>query len=256
MPMEKINKCLRFLFVIYLSTTGSNMQAQTTSFTQSADTVCYEGNVNFYNTSTGIIDSFVWVVNGYTLHSDSTGANFQGPGNDTVRLYVYRGTVTDTAYGVVYVRPLQYTNTLIDSAGLLVETIRPAICTWYCNGAIIPGATGASFHPLVSGCYYAIVDTGGCYFGITDTVCTFAAEVNTINAAPLAAQVYPNPATTLIIISKSDRITTVAITDILGQTVYSKHYNAPQVQVDVSNLPIGVYFVKINGTEVRKFVKE
>ena len=32
-------------------------------------------------------------------------------------------------------------------------------------------------------------------------------------------------------------------------------YPAEKVQVDISVLPTGVYLVKVNGTEVRKFVK-
>jgi len=66
---------------------------------------------------------------------------------------------------------------------------------------------------------------------------------------------YPNPTSTSLTISASDRITTIGITNLLGQTVYTNHCNSPQVQVDVSALPSGIYFVKVNGVEVRKFIK-
>jgi hypothetical protein len=36
----------------------------------------------------------------------------------------------------------------------------------------------------------------------------------------------------------------------------TNNYNSDQIQVDVSTLPAGLYFVKVNGSEVRKFVKE
>lgn len=72
---------------------------------------------------------------------------------------------------------------------------------------------------------------------------------NTIN-------IYPNPATTELTISSSNLITSIAITNILGQTVYTHEYNSQQVQVDVADLPKGMYLVRINGSEVRKFVKE
>jgi hypothetical protein len=42
----------------------------------------------------------------------------------------------------------------------------------------------------------------------------------------------------------------------LGQTIYTHYYTSPQVQIEVSTLPSGLYFVKINGSEVRRFVKE
>lgn len=67
--------------------------------------------------------------------------------------------------------------------------------------------------------------------------------------------IYPNPTTTSLTISAPDRITSVAISDLLGQQVYSHQCNAPQVQIDVAGLPAGVYFVKVNETEVQKFVK-
>ena len=66
----------------------------------------------------------------------------------------------------------------------------------------------------------------------------------------------PNPATTTLTISAHDTITTISITNFLGQTKYTHEYNTSQVQVDVANLPKGIYFVRINGSVVRKFVKE
>jgi type IX secretion system substrate protein len=46
------------------------------------------------------------------------------------------------------------------------------------------------------------------------------------------------------------------ITEGYGQTVYSNNYHNEEVQVDVSGLAAGMYLVRINGSEVRKFVKE
>jgi hypothetical protein len=68
--------------------------------------------------------------------------------------------------------------------------------------------------------------------------------------------IYPNPATSSITISAPNKITTISITNVLGQNVYSKQCNSPQVEIDVAALPAGVYIVKVNGTEVRKFVKQ
>ncbi len=68
--------------------------------------------------------------------------------------------------------------------------------------------------------------------------------------------VYPNPATNEVTISSSARIQEVTICDLLGQAVLSKAYNSKQVKVDVANLSKGTYFIKMNGTEVRRFVKE
>lgn len=71
--------------------------------------------------------------------------------------------------------------------------------------------------------------------------------------------VYPNPATTTLTIQSTvEPINAVSISNILGQTVYSRQMAVGSLQctVDLSGMAAGVYFVKINGSEVRKFVKE
>ncbi len=67
---------------------------------------------------------------------------------------------------------------------------------------------------------------------------------------------YPNPARTELHITATEMISSVTVSNLLGQTVYSHQYSSNNVQLDVSSLPAGVYFIKVNGTEVRKFVKE
>jgi hypothetical protein len=66
----------------------------------------------------------------------------------------------------------------------------------------------------------------------------------------------PNPASTFLTITASDKITSVAINNLIGQTVYNNYYHNEEVQIDVSPLPAGMYLVRINGTEVTKFVKQ
>jgi len=68
---------------------------------------------------------------------------------------------------------------------------------------------------------------------------------------------YPNPATSSLTITSSNPINQITITNLLGQTVYSRQFTVGSSQtVDVSGFAAGVYFVKVNGVEVRKFVKE
>lgn len=80
-------------------------------------------------------------------------------------------------------------------------------------------------------------------------------EVNNV-PMPGETKIYPNPASTQLNISSTEKITRITITNMLGQMVLTKEYNSSQVSVDVSALPHGVYFAKVNGSEVQKFVKE
>jgi type IX secretion system substrate protein len=77
-----------------------------------------------------------------------------------------------------------------------------------------------------------------------------------INAPAAGILVYPNPASAELNISSTDKITRVAIFNLLGQTVYTHAEDVEKVEINIANLSPGVYFIKINGEMVRKFVKE
>jgi len=57
-------------------------------------------------------------------------------------------------------------------------------------------------------------------------------------------------------VSSSQPIKQITLFNLVGQTVFSNNYNQQEIQIDVSSLPPGIYFTKINNTEVQKFVKE
>jgi hypothetical protein len=69
-------------------------------------------------------------------------------------------------------------------------------------------------------------------------------------------RLFPNPANINVMVISSEIISTICISNLLGQVVYSHQYNTKHVQIDVADLPKGIYFVKVNGSDVRKFVKE
>jgi len=135
-------------------------------------------------------------------------------------------------------------------------------------GAAFPLGTWNSTNPSV-----ATVDSTGLVTGISTGIATisytFGCIVSTIVTVlpPVSVPtlsttnesgfgIYPNPTTTSLTITTTNKITSITITNLLGQTLYSQQYNSPQVQVDVSTLPTCMYLIRINGTEVRKFVKE
>ena len=84
--------------------------------------------------------------------------------------------------------------------------------------------------------------------------------VSNVNVLPYPAtddiKVYPNPATNELTISSSSIIKNVEITNSVGQKVYGQNYDTKLVIVTIATFPPSIYFVKINGTEVRKFVKQ
>ena len=102
---------------------------------------------------------------------------------------------------------------------------------------------------------YAI--SPGCFVTISDTVFDCVNEVSLAYKDKDHITVYPNPATSELNITSTTQISSITITNLLGQIVYTQQQlYSQQAQINVSTLPAGIYFVKINGTEVRKFVKE
>ena len=123
-------------------------------------------------------------------------------------------------------------------------------------------ATGSFADELVLGSFtlrndyndFSSLQTINMFTARLDT--TIAMQTSTITGTIRSILLYPNPTTTFLTISATTDITTLTITNPLGQTVYNQQYNSKQVQLDVETLSSGVYFVKVNGSEVRKFVKQ
>ena len=70
--------------------------------------------------------------------------------------------------------------------------------------------------------------------------------------------IYPNPVITVLNIQSVSPVGEITIANILGQIVCSQlsASNKQSVKIDVSELPSGLYCVKIDGDEIRKFIKE
>ena len=73
--------------------------------------------------------------------------------------------------------------------------------------------------------------------------------------------IYPNPVSTILNINSNDTkvITTLRITNVLGQIVFSKTNANNQKVIDVSNLNSGLYILSINSddaVEQFKFQKQ
>ena len=69
-------------------------------------------------------------------------------------------------------------------------------------------------------------------------------------------ELYPNPASTELTVSSTSKISSITITNLLGQAVFVHEFNSEKAVIDVTAFPVGLYLVRINGTEVKKFVKD
>ena len=245
------------------------------------DTVCAGTMVTFATTITAPgAASYKWYVNGTIVSiADSTYSFIPASGDSiwcivtTTDPCVSDSVATSNVIGMVITAPTIPTVTLSAPPLVAVGTIVTVNATvahtgssyridWDNNGA--PFATTTT--PVLTYTKAAgtdhitatVVPTSlGCYDSTTSAVLivnSFTAGINNVSVSQ--TDIYPNPAHTAITITPAEDITSLTITNLLGQTVYTQQYNAQTIQVNVSDFPTGVYFVKVNGVEVRKFLKE
>ena len=68
--------------------------------------------------------------------------------------------------------------------------------------------------------------------------------------------IYPNPANNELCINSSNIISSVSIYDLPGREMYKNTYHSAFIRLNIDYLNPGIYFIRINGDVVRKFIKE
>ncbi|MEZ4858077.1 MAG: PA domain-containing protein [Flavobacteriaceae bacterium] len=125
----------------------------------------------------------------------------------------------------------------------------------YFQNQCVPGVTATI--PTVAGqAYYCfVVNTGAISDIIFDNCDSLGVDSNEIEGFAF----YPNPASDKLNLTSLDTIEKVALYNILGQQVIALDVNATTTQVDISNLSVGAYIMKVtsNGqTGTYKVVKK
>jgi hypothetical protein len=151
--------------------------------------------------------------------------------------------------------------------GATVRMVDPAsiICTVAGNGkAGSSGDGGPAIAASFDGIAGIAVDTAGNLYiaektrirKVTQPVCGYLAMADVSEVTQPTISIHPNPAQNMLTISSPVVIIEIAIADLVGKVLFASEYNKDEVQIDVSALPPGIYLLRVNGTEVRKFVKE
>jgi len=129
-------------------------------------------------------------------------------------------------------------------------------CYWYVLSNPTPIDSGGRIgvHPMDSTTYVVSMDLCG---NVTyDTVNVYVSTLGVASPGLSKGEVtvFPNPASDEVTISASGIISNVSISNLVGQNIYNQNYNSEKVVVSISDLPPGIYFVKVNDTIVKKFV--
>ena len=114
------------------------------------------------------------------------------------------------------------------------------------NGyVIVPGATDQSFTVTTSGSYAVILDDGWC---VDTSACYFVVLAGIENGFDFVIEVFPNPVVDFLTVKPAQDIyeATVSLVDLTGQEVLSVKVDLlDQIQLNMQQLPQGIYFLKI-----------
>lgn len=152
-----------------------------------------------------------------------------------------------TNYGAETMRVLYSTTTNDPSAFQLIQQESVNSAEWTEYSYTLPAGTK----------YVAINCTSTDVFALFIDDVTINAQSSVADHTTSTFSIYPNPATTVLNVNV-EGYNTLEIVNLLGQTVYTANATS-NMQINVSNLNNGVYFVRMNGENgpaTQRFIKK
>jgi hypothetical protein len=122
--------------------------------------------------------------------------------------------------------------------------------------AEIPLETSAQFAPEQPGSYALMITQDSCQF-VTDCFSFPVVSVDEVDETPI--EIYPNPVSDVLKIEGTRSGQSIALYNLMGEKVTGSTSKGAQTEIDFSNFPAGIYFLRIsNGETVETFrvVKE
>jgi len=153
----------------------------------------------------------------------------------------------------------------------------PAYIKAYSNGlnynifySAIAGTSAVNIHKMNLGLVHTgivnsddflmIGDNSLVYYNRSGVICDSVeippASVANLSLSSNTVSLSPNPATSYIDVSSSEKIERVSILNLLGQCVYNGQFNTDKATIDINSLPNGMYIMNVNEGMMRKFVKQ
>lgn len=250
LPDSNVNEAASHGFVKFTVNQASNLPVQTV----------VENNAAIY------FDFNAPIITNTTFHTIDTPSVLDWAGLDTINmgacdslwfdsvLYTQSGMYwqtndnMDSLYWLQVVVDSVPSNTVLQQGISLVAEASGASYQWLdCDNAYAPinGATNQSFSPLVSGNYAVQITNGYCVSISNCTNVTVIGKTQIKNF--LGVNVYPNPTTSLLYIDKGKNTTlSVQVVDQLGRTLLVQDCIHPVSEINLSNIPTGLYYVELD----------
>jgi len=233
------------------------------SFSASSNSVCANQNVILNDLSTSTPTAWAWQMTGGTPSISSITnptVSYSIPGTYTISLTTTNAFGTSIpATQTVLVKPLPVVTA--SSANTLICTGSSAILvangantyTWNTSQAL----QAISVSPTITTTYFVIgTGSNGCenisYVTINVDNCTLLKN----NDPKDIVEIYPNPTSGKLVINANEKINDIKIYDVSGKIIFKTNTTS---QLDISDKPNGIYFIKFKTGEqiiTRKIIKE
>jgi 6-phosphogluconolactonase (cycloisomerase 2 family) len=128
---------------------------------------------------------------------------------------------------------------------------------WYCNGALIIGATNQYYTCTTNGTYYDVVTLNGCSPETSNTINVTNIGINDQENKSFI-NIYPNPTANNFTIEYPEKASLI-ILNMQGQTILQKEIQQGITDICITGLAKGVYILKLysnNKTAVVRVIKE
>lgn len=223
----------------------------------SVSTICTNAPVTFTATATNVSNpSYSWTINGAASTETSNTLVILAPNDGLVTCTVFdptncSGTTAATAnFTVDAVFPPNAPtitlngNTLQANPGNNVQ--------WFVNGQEIPGATGATYEPVVSGDYIAVINGPECSSAYSNSITVTITGLQETEKWS-QVQVFPNPGKDWISVQYLPAgVYHLQVLNVLGQVVLSQNkLYASDCKLDVKTLEKGWYILRISNDNLQ-----
>ena len=236
-------------------------------------TICSGAELDLIATHSGT--SIQWKKNGVNI-SGATSSTYSATTTGTYSAQTSSACDTEIS-NEIYVHVNKKPNAFIYADGptsfcaggsvtLIANTAGGLSYQWYKGASPIAGATNINYVATTTGNYKCLVTkiVSGC--SKQSNAIAVAVTCKEENEISISEQfiIYPNPSIDKITITiSSTKLTThhspLTITDLSGKIIAQLNISSPETEIDISNYPTGIYFVKMiidNKQLTEKFIKQ
>ena len=246
------------------------------------DTVCSGTAVTVTATTVtgGTSPAYQWKKNGVTVGSGTAIYNYTPSDDDSVRCVLTSSYACITgpatcSSGTIHIDVIPVVTPTVTIAGIAIAAVGSPVTV----NATVTGSSAYSIKWFKNNVLFAttsaptvtytkaygddtitarVIPVGEqCYDSTTAAAhYVFTTAVHDMATVQLLINIYPNPASTSVIVTAPMLIDNIAIANLLGQTLADLPCTAKNKTVDISWLPPGVYVIRINDIYLYKLVKK